>query len=67
VQHEVVGPAGDRERIELDRPQPTEDLEYRFQPALERARRREPVARHEETTCGLCTDLHTEDAIARVD
>ena len=63
VQHEVVVPTGNRERIELDRPQPSEDLEHGIWSSLERTRRRERVARHEEATCGLSSDPHAEDAI----
>ena len=32
VQHEVVAPARDRDRVELDRAEPPEDLEHRFGP-----------------------------------
>ena len=58
VQHEVVSPTGDRERIELDRTEPTEDLEHGLRSSRERTRRREHLARDEEATCGLGRDLH---------
>ena len=35
VQHEVVAPAGDRDRIELDRPEPPEDLEHPLEASRE--------------------------------
>jgi hypothetical protein len=35
VEHEVVVPAGDRDRVELDRPEPAKDLEHRFRPAFQ--------------------------------
>jgi len=58
-----MAPTGNRERIELDRPQSAEDIEHRVWSSLERTRRRERVARHEEATCGLSGDPHAEDAI----
>ena len=62
VQHEVVGPAGNRERVELDRPELAEDLEHGVEASLERSRRREEVPGDEKTARGLGGDLHTEDA-----
>ena len=58
MQHEVVGASGDREGIELDRAEPTEDLERAVRSSLERTRRRERVARDEKATCGLSGDPH---------
>ncbi|HSO02563.1 MAG TPA: hypothetical protein VLS46_08550, partial [Gaiellaceae bacterium] len=58
MQHEVVSPAGNGERVELDRAQAAKDVEHRIRPSLERARGRERVARHEEAACGLGTDVH---------
>ncbi len=58
MQHEVVAPARDRERIELDRAEPAEHLEHRLRPALERACRCEQLALDEEPTRGLGRDLH---------
>src|SRR5688500_15993099 len=56
-------PTGNRERIELDRAPSAEDTEHGVWSSLERTRWRERVARHEETTCGLSSDPHAEDAI----
>ena len=50
VQHEVVVPAGDRDRVELDRPELAEDLQHAFEAARERPRRREEVPRDEKAT-----------------
>ena len=58
VQDEVVGAAGDRKRIELDRAETTEDLEHRVGPSFERTRRTERVARDEKAACGLTGDPH---------
>ena len=63
MQHEVMAPTGNRERIELDRAPAPEDTEHGVWSSLERTRRRERVARHEEATCGLGGDPHAEDAI----
>ncbi len=63
MQHEVMAPTGNRERIELDRAPAPEDTEHGVRSSLERTRRRERVARHEEATCGLSGDPHAEDAI----
>jgi hypothetical protein len=60
VQHEVVVPAGDRDRVELDRPEPPEDLEHAVE-ARERPRRRKEVPRDEKATRRLGRDLHQED------
>src|SRR5436190_16439121 len=59
VQHEVMAPAGDRDRVELDRPELPEDLEHPVK-ARERPRRREEVPRDEEATRRLSSDLHPE-------
>jgi hypothetical protein len=61
VQHEVVVPAGDRDRIELDRPELAQDLQHRFGASCERPGRREEVPRDEKATRRLGTDLHLED------
>ena len=58
VQDEVVGATGDRERIELDRAETTEDLEHRVRSSLERTRGSERVARDEKAACGLGSDPH---------
>ena len=64
VQHEVVAPAGNRERVELDRAELAEDLEHGVGASLERPRRREAVPRDEKTAGGLGGDLHPADATA---
>jgi hypothetical protein len=61
VQHEVVVPAGDRDRVELDRPELPEDLEHPVEASRERPGRREEVTRDEKPTCRLRSDLHRED------
>jgi hypothetical protein len=63
MQHEVVAPAGDRERIELDRPELAEDFEHGAGASLERSRRRKEVPGDEEATRGFGTDLHGRDRI----
>lgn len=60
MQYEVVAPAGDRERVELDRAEPAEHVEHGAGAALEQPRRREEVARDEEAAGGLGGDLHAE-------
>ena len=62
MQHEVVAPTGNRERVELDRAELAEDLEHAVEASLERARRREEVPGYEKTARGLSGDLHLEDA-----
>jgi hypothetical protein len=57
-----VAPAGDRERVELDRPERAEDGEHNVGASLERARRGEEVPCEEEAACALGGDLHPEDA-----
>ena len=53
MEHEVVAASGDRQGVELDRPEATEDLEHGVGPLLERTRRRKCVARDEKAPCGL--------------
>ena len=65
VQHEVVRPAGDRDRVELDRPEPAEHLEHAVEASLERSRRREEVPGDEEPARGFSGDLHARDASDR--
>ena len=62
VQHEVVAPPRDGDRVELDRAELAEDLEHGVGASLERSRRREEVPRNEETARGLSGDPHPEDA-----
>ena len=65
VEHEVVVASGNREGVELDRAESTEDLEHGVGASLERTRRRERVARDEKATGGLGRDPHAGDAIRR--
>ena len=65
VQHEVVAPAGDRDRVELDRPELPEDLEHPVEASRERPRRREEVPRDEKATRRLSSDLHPQDTSSR--
>src|SRR5439155_1173889 len=58
VEHEVVVPARDRQRVELDRAEPAEDLEHGVGASHDRARGREQVARNEEAPCGVGSDFH---------
>jgi hypothetical protein len=61
VQHEVVVPAGDRDRVELDRPERAKDLHHGFGTSRERPRGREEVPRQEKATRRLGTYLHLHD------
>ena len=65
VQEEIVGAPGDRERIELDRAQATEDLEHGVRPSLERPCWSKRVARDEKAACGLSSDAHAETLTSR--
>jgi len=56
-----VAPAGDRDRVELDRPERPEDLEHPVEASRKRPRRREEVPRDEKSTRRLGSDLHLED------
>ena len=58
MQHEIVIAARDRQRVELDRAEPAEDLAHRLQTTGNGSRRREQVARDEEASCGFGGDLH---------
>src|SRR5207302_76822 len=66
VQHEIVAATRDRDRIELDRAEPAEDLEHGAGTALERSRWCEELAGNEKTARGLSGDPHAGDASARV-
>jgi hypothetical protein len=48
VQQEAVVPTGNRDRFELDRAEPAEDLERGVEASLERSGRREEVPSDEE-------------------
>jgi hypothetical protein len=61
VQHQVVVPAGDRDRVELDRPEPPEYLEHPVGTARDRPRRRQEVPRDQKATRRLSRDPHQED------
>jgi len=56
-----VVPAGDRDRVELDRSELPEDLEHPVEASRERPRRREEVPRNEKATRRLSGDLHPQD------
>jgi hypothetical protein len=64
MEHEVVAPAGDRDRVELDRPELPEDLEHPVEASRERPRRREEVPRDEKAARRLSSDLHLKDTNA---
>ena len=61
VQHEVVVPAGDRDRVELDRPELPEDLEHAVRASRERPRGREEVPRDQKPTRRLSSHPHLGD------
>jgi len=58
MQHEVVVPAGDGERVELDGTESAEHFEHAVGTALQRARRRKHVSCDEEAPCRLGADRH---------
>jgi hypothetical protein len=62
VQHQVMVPAGDRDRVELDRAELAEDFEHGVEAPLERPRRREEMPGNEKTARGRGVYLHPEDA-----
>jgi len=64
VQHEVVAQAGDRDVVELERAEATEDREDAIRAALERAGGREELAGDEKAARVLVGDLHREHATA---
>jgi len=56
--------ARDVDRVELDRAQPTQNLEHAVRAARERPRRRQQLPRNEKTTRVLLGDPHLQDATA---
>jgi len=62
VQHEVVAPTGNRERVELDRAELAEDLEHGVGASLERSRGREELPGNEKAARGRGGGPHREDA-----
>jgi hypothetical protein len=60
-----VAPPGDRERIELDRPELAEDLEHGVGASLERSRRRKEVPGDKEAARCLGGDPHAEGRYRR--
>jgi hypothetical protein len=62
MQHEVVVPARDRQRVELDRPEAAEDFQNCVGSSVERACRREQLTRDEKAARGLGGDLQDEFA-----
>src|SRR5580658_10092733 len=65
MQHQVVVPAGDRDRVELNRPEPPEDLHHPIQASRDRPRRRQEVPRHQKPPRRLSTDLHPKTLTRR--
>ena len=63
VQHEVVRAAGNRDRVELDRAEPAEDLEHGIGASLERSRWCEEAPGDEKAARGLSGDLHGQESI----
>jgi hypothetical protein len=64
VQHEVVVPAGDGKRVELDRPETAEDFQDRVGPTLQRASRSKELACDEETPGGVGGDFHGKSRLS---
>ena len=62
VEHQIVVAPRDRQRVELDRTEPTEDLEHPVEPTLDRTRGREQLPGDEETPCSLGGNVHGRDA-----
>lgn len=58
MQGEVVAPAGHRQRVELDRAEPLEDLDDGLWPTAKRSRRGEEVPSDEKAAGGFGGDLH---------
>jgi len=58
VEHQVVVPARDRDRVELDRAELPDHLEHRVGASFQRARGRQEVPRDEEAAGRLGADLH---------
>ena len=65
VQHEVVAPPGDRDRVELDGAEPSEDLEDGLRTSLHGPSRREELPGDEEPASFLRGDFHGADASAQ--
>src|SRR4029079_9276960 len=61
VQHQVMIPAGDRDRVELDRPESTDHLEHAFGAARYRSGGCEEVPRDEKATGRVSSHFHEED------
>jgi hypothetical protein len=56
-----VVPAGNRDRVELDRPEPAENLHHGLCATGERPRGREEVPAYEKATRRLSSYLHPHD------
>jgi hypothetical protein len=65
VQHEVVVPARDGQRIELDRPEAAKDFENRVGSSVERTCRREQVACDQEAPSGFRGDSQSNSRTDR--
>ena len=62
VEHQIVVAPRDRQRVELDRTEPTEDLEHPVGATLDRTRGREQLPGDEEPPCGVGGNVHGRDA-----
>jgi hypothetical protein len=62
-----VAPPSDRDRVELDRAEPSEDLEDGVPTSFHRPSRREEMPGDEEPTGCLGCDLHGADASAQAE
>jgi hypothetical protein len=62
VEHQIVVAPRHRQRVELDRAEPTKDLEHSVRPAADRARGREHLPGDEETLCSVGGNVHGREA-----
>lgn len=65
MQREVVGPARDCQRVELERPEASKDFQDRVGSSVERTCRCEQLTRDEKAARGLGSDLQ-DDCLARI-
>jgi hypothetical protein len=62
VEHQIVVAPRDRQRVELDRTEPTEDLEHPVGATLDRTRGREHLPGDQEPPCSVSGNVHERDA-----